>query len=108
VTIACEGGRGAPVAGDWEAHVRGYPAFIVIIGGIGTVEGPIVGTAVFFGIGELFANVFALTGSWYLIALGTVAVIAVVVAPPASGRADQAAGRCRISMPSSSAPVTTD
>jgi branched-chain amino acid transport system permease protein len=55
--------------------------FIVIIGGIGTIEGPIVGTAVFFGIRELFTNVFALTGSWYLIALGTVAVVTVLVAP---------------------------
>ena len=35
----------------------------------------------FFSIRELFANVFALTGSWYLIALGTVAVVTVLVAP---------------------------
>ncbi len=55
--------------------------FIVIIGGIGTIEGPIVGTVVFFGMRELFTNVFALTGSWYLIALGTVAVITMLVAP---------------------------
>jgi branched-chain amino acid transport system permease protein len=55
--------------------------FIVIIGGICTIEGPIVGIAVFFGIRELFTNVFALTGSWYLIALGTVAVVTVLAAP---------------------------
>ena len=55
--------------------------FIVIIGGIGTIEGPLVGTVVFFSIRQLFTNVFALTGSWYLIALGTVAVVTMLVAP---------------------------
>ena len=55
--------------------------FIVIIGGIGTIEGPIVGTVIYYGIRELFTNVFALTGSWYLIALGSVAVITMLVAP---------------------------
>jgi branched-chain amino acid transport system permease protein len=55
--------------------------FIVIIGGIGTIEGPIVGTAVFFGVRQLCTNVFALTGSWYLIALGTVAVLTMLAAP---------------------------
>ena len=55
--------------------------FIVIIGGIGTIEGPIVGTAVFFGVRQLCTNVFALTGSWYLIALGTVAVVTMLAAP---------------------------
>jgi branched-chain amino acid transport system permease protein len=55
--------------------------FIVIIGGIGTLEGPIVGTVIYYGIRELFTNVFALSGSWYLIALGTVAVITMLIAP---------------------------
>ncbi len=47
--------------------------FIVIIGGIGTLEGPIVGTVIYYGIRELLTNVFALSGSWYLIALGSMA-----------------------------------
>jgi branched-chain amino acid transport system permease protein len=55
--------------------------FIVIIGGIGTLEGPIIGTIIYYGVRELFTNVFAFTGSWYLIALGSVAVITVLVAP---------------------------
>jgi branched-chain amino acid transport system permease protein len=55
--------------------------FIVIIGGIGTLEGPIVGTIIYYGVRELLTNVFALTGSWYLIALGSIAVITVLVAP---------------------------
>jgi branched-chain amino acid transport system permease protein len=55
--------------------------FIVIIGGIGTIEGPIVGTVIYYGIRQLFTNVFALPGSWYLIALGTAAVVTMLVAP---------------------------
>jgi branched-chain amino acid transport system permease protein len=55
--------------------------FIVIIGGIGTLEGPIVGTAIYYGIREVLTNVFALSGSWYLIALGAVAVTAMLLAP---------------------------
>ena len=55
--------------------------FIVIIGGIGTLEGPIVGTVIYYGIRELLTNVFALSGSWYLIALGSMAVLTMLVAP---------------------------
>jgi len=55
--------------------------FIVIIGGIGTLEGPIIGTSVYYGVRELFTNAFALSGSWYLIALGVVAVSAMLIAP---------------------------
>ena len=55
--------------------------FIVIIGGIGTIEGR-VGTVIYYGIRELLTNVFALSGSWYLIALGSAKeVITMLVAP---------------------------
>ena len=52
---------------DWTATMF----FAVIIGGIGTIEGPIVGTLVFFLLRELLADY----GSWYLIVLGSVAVV---------------------------------
>ena len=58
---------------DWTANV----IFIVVIGGIGTIEGPIVGTVIFFLLRELLAGF----GSWYLIILGSVAVITMLVAP---------------------------
>ena len=48
-----------------------YMIFIVVIGGIGTIEGPILGTALFVVLQELLADY----GSWYLIALGAVAVV---------------------------------
>jgi branched-chain amino acid transport system permease protein len=51
--------------------------FIVIIGGIGTIEGPVIGTAIYFGLREAFAD----AGTWYLILMGTVAVITMLVAP---------------------------
>ncbi len=51
--------------------------FIVVIGGIGTLEGPIIGTLVYFGLRELLADY----GSWYLMALGLCAVIVMIKWP---------------------------
>jgi branched-chain amino acid transport system permease protein len=58
---------------DWTAMV----IFIVIIGGIGTIEGPIIGVAIFFILREVAAD----WGSWYLIVLGCIAVVMMLVAP---------------------------
>lgn len=55
--------------------------FIVIIGGIGTIEGPIVGTLIYFGLREGFAAFVGVSGSWYLVAMGTVAIVVMLVAP---------------------------
>ena len=44
---------------DWTAYV----IFIVVIGGIGTIEGPIIGVIVFFLLQSLLADF----GSWYLL-----------------------------------------
>ncbi|HUT48203.1 MAG TPA: branched-chain amino acid ABC transporter permease [Alphaproteobacteria bacterium] len=52
---------------DWTAYV----IFIVVIGGIGRIEGPIVGTIVFFVLREFLSEL----GSWYLIILGAVAIL---------------------------------
>jgi branched-chain amino acid transport system permease protein len=51
---------------NWTA----YTIFIVVIGGLGTLEGPIVGTLVFFFLRELLADY----GAWYMIVLGSLAV----------------------------------
>jgi len=58
---------------QWTA----FMIFIVVIGGIGTIEGPIVGTVVFFIIREYLANF----GAWSLILLGSAAIILMLVAP---------------------------
>jgi branched-chain amino acid transport system permease protein len=55
---------------NWTAFV----IFMVVIGGIGTIEGPIVGTILFFTLQQQFAD----RGAWYLILLGVVAVLAAV------------------------------
>jgi hypothetical protein len=48
--------------------------FTVVIGGVGTIEGPIIGAVIFFGLQELLADY----GSWYLILVGAVAAIIAV------------------------------
>jgi branched-chain amino acid transport system permease protein len=58
---------------DWSANV----IFIVVIGGIGSIEGPIIGTLVFFALRSLFADY----GAWYLIMLGMIAVLIMIKAP---------------------------
>ena len=58
---------------DWTAYV----IFIVVIGGIGTVEGPIIGVLVFFALQSMLADF----GSWYLMTLGVLAILIMLVAP---------------------------
>lgn len=58
---------------DWTAFV----IFIVVIGGIGTLEGPILGTIVFFLLRESLADY----GTIYLLILGLVAIIVMIKAP---------------------------
>ncbi|MDL2409436.1 branched-chain amino acid ABC transporter permease [Rhizobium calliandrae] len=58
---------------DWTAYV----IFIVVIGGIGTIEGPIVGVIVFF----ILQNLFADYGSWYLLVLGFLGIAIMLFAP---------------------------
>jgi branched-chain amino acid transport system permease protein len=69
--------RVSPDAGfsvlDWTAYV----IFIVVIGGIGTIEGPIVGAIVLYFLQD-YLSAF---GTWYLIALGALAAAVMLVAP---------------------------
>jgi branched-chain amino acid transport system permease protein len=58
---------------DWTAYV----IFIVVIGGIGTMEGPIVGVVIFY----LLQYYLAALGAWYLILLGGLAIVLMLFAP---------------------------
>jgi branched-chain amino acid transport system permease protein len=58
---------------DWTAYV----IFIVVIGGIGTLEGPFVGVLVFF----ILRNILADYGSWYLLILGLIGIAVMLFAP---------------------------
>jgi branched-chain amino acid transport system permease protein len=58
---------------DWTAFV----IFITVIGGIGRIEGPIVGTIVFFLLRQALADL----GTLYLLMLGAVAIVVMLLAP---------------------------
>jgi len=58
---------------DWTAFV----IFITVIGGIGHVEGPILGTIIFFLLRQTLADL----GSLYLMLLGAVAILIMLKAP---------------------------
>ena len=58
---------------DWTAFV----IFITVIGGIGRIEGPIIGTLVFFLLRRTLADL----GSLYLLMLGAVAIAVMLLAP---------------------------
>lgn len=58
---------------DWSAFV----IFVVVIGGIGSIEGPILGVLAFF----LLQSVFAHLGPVYLILLGVLGIVSILVAP---------------------------
>jgi len=57
---------------DWTAFV----IFIAVIGGVGRIEGPIVGTLIFFVLRETLADY----GAVYLIALGAIAILIMLFA----------------------------
>lgn len=58
---------------DWQIRIL----FIVIIGGVGTLEGPIIGTLVYFALREVFHG----HGEMFLIAQGAIAVLVMLLAP---------------------------
>lgn len=58
---------------DWTVSA----IFIVVIGGIGTIEGPILGALVFFALRGALADF----GSIYLIVMGLIAIVVMLKAP---------------------------
>jgi branched-chain amino acid transport system permease protein len=59
------------------AHWSAYLIFMVLVGGIGTLEGPIVGAIVFTVLEQAFGG----EGTWYLVALGLVAIAFTLFVP---------------------------
>jgi branched-chain amino acid transport system permease protein len=58
---------------QWTA----YMIFMVLLGGLGTFEGPLLGALVLFGIQQEFQD----QGSWYLVGLGLVAIVVTLLMP---------------------------
>jgi branched-chain amino acid transport system permease protein len=61
----------------YSVNLSAYMIFIVLIGGLGTIEGPVIGAVVFWYIQLEFAS----DGAYYLIALGALAVLMTLVLP---------------------------
>ncbi len=58
---------------NWSA----FSIFIVLVGGVGTLEGTIVGIILFYLLNKLFSSY----GTWYLVGLGLLAVVVVLKLP---------------------------
>ena len=58
---------------NWTA----FSIFIVLIGGIGTIEGPIVGVILFYLLSKFFSDF----GTWYLVGLGLLAIVVTIRFP---------------------------
>ncbi|HET9714945.1 MAG TPA: branched-chain amino acid ABC transporter permease [Pseudolabrys sp.] len=58
---------------DWTAFV----IFITVIGGVGRIEGPVIGTIIFFALRQSLADL----GSLYLLMMGAVAIVVMLCAP---------------------------
>lgn len=58
---------------DWTAFV----IFIVVVGGIGRIEGPVIGTVIFFVMRQTLSDL----GSLYLLIMGAVAIVVMLAAP---------------------------
>ncbi len=58
---------------NWTA----FSIFIVMIGGIGTIEGPIIGVVLFYLLNKFFSDY----GTWYLVGLGVLAIVVTIRFP---------------------------
>ena len=54
-----------------------FMIFMVLVGGLGTFEGPIIGALILFGIQQEWAD----EGAWYLVGLGVTAIVFALVLP---------------------------
>lgn len=55
---------------NWTA----FAIFMVIIGGIGRIEGPLVGAIIFWALNKFFSDF----GTWYLLGLGVLAIVTTI------------------------------
>lgn len=58
-------------------HWSAYMIFMVLVGGLGTFEGPIIGAILLFLIQDSFAD----EGAWYLVGLGAAAIAFALLLP---------------------------
>jgi branched-chain amino acid transport system permease protein len=58
---------------NWTA----FSIFIVMLGGMATIEGPIIGVILFYALSRLFSDY----GTWYLVGLGALAIVVTIRFP---------------------------
>jgi branched-chain amino acid transport system permease protein len=75
--IFLQNGRISPDSAFAVTQWTAFVIFIVVIGGIGTLEGPILGVLVFFVLQKLLADY----GAVYLIVLGLLGIGVMLFAP---------------------------
>lgn len=63
----------------FSVQLTAYMVFMVLVGGLGTFEGPLIGAIVFFFIDDRFGN--GNYGVWYLVGLGAVAMLFALFLP---------------------------
>lgn len=56
---------------NWTA----FSIFLVMIGGLGTIEGPILGAVIFWALNKFLSDY----GTWYLVGLGSLAIVITLV-----------------------------
>ena len=61
----------------FDVTLTAYMIFCVLIGGLGTIEGPIIGAVIFFEIQYHYSA----SGVWYLVALGALAIVMAIRLP---------------------------
>ena len=55
----------------FSVNLTAFAIFMVVIGGIGRIEGPIVGALIFWALNKFFSDY----GTWYLLGLGLLAIV---------------------------------
>jgi len=78
--------------GVFSVTLTAQMIFIVVIGGMGTIEGPIIGAIVFFSLQQWLSDL----GAWYLVILGVVAVVIVLFLPKGLWGLISGSGRIRL------------
>ncbi len=61
----------------YSVNLAAFMIFMVIIGGLGTIEGPIVGAIVFFALQQWLSEL----GTWYLVIIGVLAIVITLFLP---------------------------
>ena len=61
----------------YSVNFSAYMIFMVVIGGLGTIEGPIVGAIVFFALQQWLSDL----GTWYLVIVGVLAIVITLFLP---------------------------